>query len=64
MSTFHERLSMALGGPYEDVMRRSVQTAILYESYRTLETQLPSLKPFQKKIAIYDQAKHLIGNYA
>jgi hypothetical protein len=60
MSTFHERLSMALGGPYEDVMRRSVQAAILYESHRTLESQIPSLRPFQKKIAIYDQATHLL----
>jgi hypothetical protein len=61
MSTFNERLNLALGGPYESFMRRSIQTVILFEAHRCLKDKLPSLRPFQKKMAIYDQANHLLN---
>ena len=41
-------------------MRRSVQSVILYEARRFISNQLPSLRPFQRRIAFWDQAVALI----
>lgn len=41
-------------------MRRSVQSVILYEARRCISNQLPSLRPFQRRIAFWDQAVALI----
>lgn len=61
MSSFVDRLKSALGGvSYDPTKRRSVQSAILYEAYRCIEDKLPSMKPFQRKIAFYDQARALL----
>lgn len=61
MSTFNERLDSALGGSYEPFMRRSIQTVILFETHRCLKDKLPSLRPFQKKLAVYEHANHLLS---
>ena len=61
MSSFVQRLKDALGDRgYQSYARRSVQTAILYEANRCLGDQLPSMRPFQRKLAFYDQAKALL----
>jgi hypothetical protein len=60
-TTFQGRLDGAMGERgYTPHMRRSVQTVILYEAHRCLKDKLPSLKPFQRKLAVYDQANHLL----
>jgi hypothetical protein len=62
MSEFHDRLLAALGGKYDpSTMRRSYQTAIIFEAHRCLKDRLPSLRPFQRKLAIFDQATHLLN---
>lgn len=45
---------------YENCMRRSVQTVILFEANRCLQSRLQTLRPFQRKIAFFDQAKALV----
>eukprot|EP00980_Cylindrotheca_fusiformis_P012898 scaffold3211_cov120-Cylindrotheca_fusiformis.AAC.6 len=61
MATFQERFKEALGPRgYESCMRRSVQTVILYEAYRCIGTKLLTLRPFQRKIALWDQAVALV----
>lgn len=60
MATFAERMQLAIApGVYDNAMRRSVQTVCLYESNRCLAERLPSLRPFQRKIALLDMANHL-----
>ncbi|KAG7345884.1 hypothetical protein IV203_004951 [Nitzschia inconspicua] len=61
MSTFNDRLNTALGGPFEPFMRRSIQTVILFEAHRCLKEKFPSMRPFQKKMAIFDQANYLLN---
>jgi hypothetical protein len=41
-------------------VRRSVQSAVIFEGYRSLEDQLPKMRPFQRKLAVFDQVKALI----
>jgi len=41
-------------------MRRSVQTLILYEAHRCIEPRLSALRPFQRKLAFWDQAVALL----
>jgi hypothetical protein len=61
MASFQERFNEALGiRGYENCMRRSVQTVILYEAYRCIENRLQSLRPFQRKLALWDQAVALV----
>jgi hypothetical protein len=61
MSTFQERLKAVIGPRgYEGVMRRSVQSAILYEAKRCIAPRFASLRPFQRKVAFMDQAHALI----
>mmetsp|Transcript_11442 Transcript_11442/g.28926 ORF Transcript_11442/g.28926 Transcript_11442/m.28926 type:complete len:392 (+) Transcript_11442:90-1265(+) len=63
MATFHERLHQAIseyGGKYDPVMRRSFQTVLMFEANRCLKDKLPALRPFQRKLAVFDQAKYLL----
>lgn len=63
MATFHERLHEAIaeyGGEYDPVMRRSFQTVLMFEANRCLKDKLPALRPFQRKLAVFDQAKYLL----
>jgi hypothetical protein len=63
MATFQERLNQAIveyGGEYDPVMRRSFQTVIMFEANRCLKDKLPSLRPFQRKLAVFDQANYLL----
>lgn len=63
MSTWLERLILLVGPRgYHDCMRRSLQSVILYEAKRCIEDELPNLKPFQRKIALMDQANGLIDS--
>ena len=61
MSTWLERLTLLIGPRgYNDCMRRSLQSVILFEARRCIEDELPNLKPFQRKIVLMDQANGLI----
>jgi len=62
MSSFADRMRMAMGpGGYDASMRRSVQTACLYEANRCLKDKLPGLRPFQRKIALLDMTQYLLN---
>lgn len=41
-------------------MRRSVQTAVMYEAHRALQSKLSSLRPFQRKIALINVSNDLV----
>jgi len=61
MSTWEERLKAVMGGSgYENSMRRSLQSVILYEAKRCVAPRLSSLRPFQRKLAFIDQAHALV----
>lgn len=61
MSTWQDRLKAAIGPRgYENCMRRSLQTVILYEAKRCIAHRLSSLRPFQRKAAYMDQANALL----
>lgn len=63
MASFQERLHEAIteyGGEYDPVMRRSFQTVLMFEANRCLKDKLASLRPFQRKLAVFDQAKYLL----
>lgn len=61
MTTFQERFKQALGERgYEKCMRRSIQTVFLYEAFRCIQSNLPQLRPFQRKLAFFDQVKALL----
>jgi hypothetical protein len=63
MSTFQERLKAVVGPRgYEPSMRRSLQSAILYEAKRCIAPRFQSLRPFQRKVAFMDQANALIDS--
>lgn len=60
-STFPERLKSAIGGAYFPAMRRAVQTCVLLEANRCLESRYSVLRPFQRKIALYDTSVDIIN---
>jgi len=63
MTSFHERLHQAIAeysGEYDPVMRRSFQTVLMFEANRCLKDKLASLRPFQRKLAVFDQATYLL----
>jgi hypothetical protein len=63
MSTWQDRLKAAIGPRgYENCMRRSLQTVLLYEAKRCVAHRLPSLRPFQRKAAYMDQALALLDS--
>lgn len=60
-STFPKRLMDSLGGRYDPTMRRSVQTVVLYEAHRCLRDRLAALRPFQRKIALFDTSCDIVS---
>jgi len=60
-TSFPDRLAESIGGRYSAAMRRSVQTVVLYEANRCLKDRYSALRPFQRKIALYDTAVDLIN---
>lgn len=49
-SVWENRVMLKIGlSGYESYMRRSVQTALLFEAKRCIEQRLPRLRPFQKR---------------
>jgi hypothetical protein len=63
MSTWQDRLKAAIGPRgYENCMRRSLQTVLLYEAKRCVAHRLPSLRPFQRKAAYMDQVVALLDS--
>lgn len=60
--TFPARLQKSLfDQPYNNSMRRSVQTAILYEANRCHQESYNSMKPFQRKIALFETCKDILS---
>lgn len=63
MATWQDRLKGVIGPRgYENCMRRSLQTVLLYEAKRCVAHRLPSLRPFQRKAAYMDQAIALLDS--
>jgi hypothetical protein len=61
-TTFQDRLRAAVGEDgYRPFKRRSIQTAILYETHRSLKDKLLALRPFQKKIAAFVQFHRILN---
>ena len=46
---------------YSSVMRRSVQTVLLFEAQRCVREKIASMRPFQRKIALYNQLCALLN---
>ena len=59
--TFPARLKRAIGGTYVPAMRRAVQVVVLFEANRCLKDRYSVLRPFQRKIALYDTAVDIIN---
>jgi len=57
---FTIRVEKALHGRYHASMRRFIQTISLYEADRCLKNRYKVLRPFQRKIALYDVCVDLI----
>jgi len=57
---FTVRVEEALKGTYNASMRRFIQTISLYEADRCLKNRYKVLRPFQRKIALYDVCADLI----
>lgn len=63
MSSWEARVNDAFGpSGYENCMRRSLQTVILYEANRCIASALPTLRPFQRKLAYLDMANALVNS--
>ena len=60
-ATVQTRLKSIMNGTYNPSMRRSVQTIVLYEADRCLKSVYKQLRPFQRKIALYDCAADLVN---
>lgn len=61
MATFLDRFKQAVGvRGYEPNLRRSIQTVLLYEANRCIESRLKDMRPFQRKLALYDQLTALV----
>jgi hypothetical protein len=60
-SSWLDRLKMVIGPRgYENCMRRSLQTVLLYEAKRCVANRLSSLRPFQRKAVLNDQVLALL----
>lgn len=60
MTTWQERIHALLPDRgYEQYIRRSLQTVILYEAKRCLVDQIAAMRPFQRKAAFLDQCHAL-----
>lgn len=63
MMTWSDRLKIAIGpNGYDDCMRRSVQTVILYEAKRCVQPRLAELRPFQRKAVFMSTAVALLDS--
>lgn len=53
----------ALLGPrgYDHTMRRSIQTLVIFEAKRCIQPRIGDLRPFQRKVALVDQAQALVN---
>lgn len=61
MATWEDRIIRVLGPRgFENSMRRPLQTIILHEANRCVGPLLPSLRPFQRKVAYWDMANALV----
>lgn len=61
MATFLDRLKQTIGERgYEHGLRRSIQTILLYEAYRCIATRIVGMRPFQRKLAFFDQVTALV----
>jgi len=58
-TTLDHPLSLELSLSFYHSIRRCIQSAVIFEAYRSLQDQLPSMRPFQRKLAVLDQAKAL-----
>ena len=63
MATWLDRVKGVLGARgYENNMRRSMQSIVLYEAKRCVEPQLSTLRPFQRKQVLMDQIYALVNS--
>lgn len=63
MATWEDRLIRVLGPRgFENSLRRPIQTIVLYEANRCVGPLIPSLRPFQRKIAYWDMANALVNS--
>ncbi|KAL7575484.1 hypothetical protein ACA910_020070 [Epithemia clementina (nom. ined.)] len=46
---------------YDHSMRRSIQTLVIYEAKRCIQACVGDLRPFQRKVALVDQAQALVS---
>ena len=46
---------------YDHSMRRSIQTLVIYEAKRCIQPRVGDLRPFQRKVALVDQAQALVN---
>mmetsp|Transcript_11867 Transcript_11867/g.28771 ORF Transcript_11867/g.28771 Transcript_11867/m.28771 type:complete len:164 (+) Transcript_11867:279-770(+) len=61
-SPWLERVKNLLGPRgYDPSMRRSVQTLVIYEAKRCIQPRIGDLRPFQRKVALVDQAQALVN---
>ena len=51
---FTQRVKNEIKSTYHPTMRRFIQTIALYEADRCLQDRYQALRPFQRKIALYD----------
>lgn len=59
--TWLGRLTFLIGARgYNDCMRRSLQSVILYEARRCINEESKNMKPYQRKAVLMDQAHGLI----
>lgn len=58
--TFQSMLSALVKDQYRPAMRRAIQTVVLQEADRCLRDRYRSLRPFQRKIALFDCAADLV----
>jgi len=56
---FADRLMTVLGGRYDPLMRRSVQSAILFQASSDVEKQFSNLKIFQRKYLLFQAAQKI-----
>lgn len=62
VSSWLDRLKLLLGPRgYDHSMRRSIQTIVIYEAKRCIQPRVGDLRPFQRKVALVDQAQALVN---
>jgi len=62
-SPWLDRVKTLLGPRgYDHSMRRSIQTLVIYEAKRCIQPRIGDLRPFQRKVALVDQAQALVNS--